>query len=364
MAELIPLRNIWLLFLYAADLVEFRDRFESEVEAARDLPELVANLLSFAVEERFKRNLSRGYRPHAATLTRVRGRIDVLETTSRSLMDRGQVACRFQEHTLDTPRNRLVRAALNRLAGTVKVDQVARRCRQLAEGFSRMGVTGARPSWGEIASDQIGRNESADKFMVALARMVFDLTIPTETSGRVVGTLPDAEPHLVRCLFERAIGNALRLEMAPQGWRVSQGRRLAWPALVQTSGMAAILPGMQTDIELNHSLERRRIVIDTKFTAILTASTYREAILKSGHLYQLYSYLRTQENPNDPISLTTEGMLLHPQTGGAVDEAMEVQGHLMRFKTIDLTAAPTAFERGLRQIMSESSVGMHLIRVA
>jgi len=360
MADLIPLRNIWLLFLYAADLVEFRDRFDGEVEAARDLPDLIANLLSFAVEERFRRNLSRGYRPRAATLSRVRGRIDVLETTSRRLMDRGQVACRFQEHTMDTPRNRLVRAALNRLAATVQVDQLARRCRQLAEGFARMGVTGARPSWGEVASDQIGRNESTDRFMVALARMVFDLTIPTEISGRVVGTQPDAQQHLIRRLFERAVGNALRLELAPQGWRVSQGRRLSWPASVQTSGLAAILPGMQTDIELNHSLEGRRIVIDTKFTSILTASSYREEILKSGYLYQLYAYLRTQEDPDDPASLTADGMLLHPQTGGAVDEAMEIQGHQMRFKTIDLTAPSGAFEQGLHEIISVRSVGMHL----
>ena len=118
MADSIPLRNLWLLFLYAADLVQFRDRFDSEIEAARDLPDLIANLLSFAVEERFRRNLSRGYRPRAAVLSRVRGRIDLLETTSRSLMDRGQVACRFQEHTFDTPRNRLVRENLVSVGST------------------------------------------------------------------------------------------------------------------------------------------------------------------------------------------------------------------------------------------------------
>jgi len=359
-ADPIPLRNIWLLFLYAADLVQFRDRFDSEVEAASDLPDLIASMLSFAVEERFKRNLSRGYRPRAAVISRVRGRIDVLETTSRSLMDRGQIACRFQEHTIDTPRNRLVRSALNRLAGTANDAKAAHRCRQLAEDFARLGVTGRRPSWGEFARDLIGMNESTDKFMVALARMVFDAVIPSEDPGRTAGYLPDAQQHLIRRLFERAIGNAMRIEMAPQGWRVSQGRRLAWPALGQSAGMAGILPGMQTDIELNHSLTGRRIVIDTKFTAILTASSYRHDILKSGYLYQLYAYLRTQEDPNDLASLFAEGMLLHPQTGGSVDEAMEVQGHRMRFKTIDLTAPPTAFERGLREIVDECAVGTRI----
>lgn len=33
MATSIPLRNIWLLFLYAADLVQFKDSSKVEVES-------------------------------------------------------------------------------------------------------------------------------------------------------------------------------------------------------------------------------------------------------------------------------------------------------------------------------------------
>jgi len=211
-----------------------------------------------------------------------------------------------------------------------------------------MGVIGPRPSWTELASDQIARNESADRFMVALSGMVFDTSIPTEEMGDVTGTLPNVNDHLVRRLFERAVGNALRLELQPNGWSVAQGKRLSWPVDSSSPGMAAILPGMQTDIELNHPASRRRIVIDTKFTTIFTSSNYRDHILKSGYLYQLYTYLRSQERPDDPVSLTAEGMLLHPQTGGAVDEEMTIQGHQMRFKTINLMGDVATFEMGLR----------------
>ena len=40
----IPLRNIWLLFLYAADLARFKEQLSVEAESASDLPELVARL--------------------------------------------------------------------------------------------------------------------------------------------------------------------------------------------------------------------------------------------------------------------------------------------------------------------------------
>ena len=352
MAAPIPLRNVWLLFLYAADLIKFRDKFDYEIENARDLPDLVARLLSDVVEERLRRNLSRGYRQRTATLSRVRGRIDMLETTTRSLMDRGRIACRFEEHTMDTPRNRLVRAALSRLGARVADDLVAHRCRQLSGDFTRMGVIGARPSWPELASDQIARNETADRLMVALARMVFDTIIPTEVEGQVTGTSPDVSIHLIRRLFERAVGNALRLELKPSGWSVTQGKRLAWPIDSASPGMAQILPGMQTDIQLNHSTTGQRVVIDTKFTTIFASSMYRDEILKSGYLYQLYAYLRSQERHADPVSLKTEGMLLHPQTGGAIDEEMNIQGHRMRFKTLDLTCDSATFEMELRHLYS------------
>lgn len=351
MAHSIPLRNIWLLFLYASDLLQFKGRFDHQVEAARDLPDLIARVLTHVVDERLRRNLSRGYRPKAAILSRVRGRIDMLETTSRNLTDRGRIACRFEEHTMDTPRNRLIRAALEKLSSRVLDDVVAHRCRQLAGDFTRMGVVGFRPSWMELATDQIGRNESGDRFMVALARMVFDTIIPTEDVGNVAGTRPDIDDHLVRRLFEKAVGNALRLELAPHGWTVTQGKRLSWPVETASPSITAILPGMQIDIELNKAIAGRRIVIDTKFTSIFTKSNYRVQILKSGYLYQLYAYLRTQERTDEPSTLKAEGILLHPQTGGTVDELMVIQGHKIRFKTIDLMAEPGEFETSLRAMV-------------
>jgi 5-methylcytosine-specific restriction enzyme subunit McrC len=351
MAVPIPVRNIWTLFLYAADLVQFVGRFDSEVEAARDLPELVGRLLTRAVEERLQRNLSRGYRPKAAVLARVRGRIDMLETTTLRLMDRGVIACRFDEHTLDTPRNRLALAALDRLAGRIDNNLVAHACRRLAGDLTRLGVSGTRPSWSELAKDQIARNETQDRFMVALSRLVFEISIPSAQEGRIATTVPDVGPQLIRQLFERAVGNALRLELSPFSWAVRQGRRLAWPTTFVSSGLSTILPGMKTDIELHHSASGRRIVIDTKFTSILTSSTYRDQILKSGYLYQLYTYLRTQERDDEASSISVEGILLHPQIGGSVDEWMDLQGLRMRFKTINLTAQPGEFEASLRKIV-------------
>ena len=87
----IPVRNVWLLMLYASDLVRMRGHDRLALEAMPDdLPDLIAEILAHSVEHRQRRNLNRAYRSRRAVLDRVRGRIDVLATERHRLLQRGR----------------------------------------------------------------------------------------------------------------------------------------------------------------------------------------------------------------------------------------------------------------------------------
>lgn len=357
----IPIRNIWLLFLYAADLAQFKNVLHVDKEAARDLPELVASVLTNVVEKRLGRNLSRGYVPRHAVLSRVRGRIDVLATTTGQWLEKGRVACRFQEHTLDIPRNRLVRAALDFLAAVVDRPDLAHKCRALSQLLGRQGVSSLRPSRADLASDQISRNEADDVPMVSLAKMVFDVFIPNEQEGQDRAATLDYDAHLIRRVFEKAIRNALRIQLQPLGWRVQGGCKLRWPVDHASEGIMDHLPSMRTDIELVHTGQRRKIVIDTKFTKIFSDSLYRSELLASDYLYQLYTYLNTQTAQQKALGIDySEGMLLHPMCGRAVDAYVDMQGHRLQFRTIDLTSSADEFERQLQTIVSDPEMSLQM----
>ena len=348
----IPVRNVWLLFLYAHDLARFQGRFEGEIEDSPDFKSLIARLLCHVLEIRLRRNLSFGYRRRADTLKRVRGRIDILMTHSRDLFRRGEIACRFEELTIDTPRNRLLRAALGALPRQLDDQVLAHRSKTLANALGRAGVSGAMPSRAEMASDQLARHEAEDRLMVSLARAVFDLVLPTENEGPRSLLKAQREDTQFTKLFERAVGNFFAAEMPrEEGWRVYPGKQIYWPVDSASPGIDDYLPIMVTDIILENEQENRRIIIDTKFTNILTKSHFGDGDrFKTGHIYQLYSYLRSQERDDDPRSLYSEGMLLYPSIGFDVDETAEIQGHLVRFATIDLAATTTAFVARLRQL--------------
>ena len=81
----IPVQNVWLLFLYAFDLAQFRDHFKSEAKASPDYKALIARLLCHVTEKRLRRNLRFRYRYREDDMQRIRGRIDDLRTFSNEL---------------------------------------------------------------------------------------------------------------------------------------------------------------------------------------------------------------------------------------------------------------------------------------
>ncbi len=351
--EGIPVRNLWLLMLYASDLFRDLDSAKISVEDnPDDIPDLVAEILSRQVERRLKRNLSFGYQSREKVLGRVRGRINLFYTERHQLLYRGKVACRFDELTVDTARNRYVRAALEEISKIVHRKALAHRCRSLAASLRRMGVTGEAPGRSEVSVDRFGRHDTDDQRMVSAAQLAFNLALPTEMAGSKHLSLPEREITWIRKLYEKGIAGFYDIVLSKQGWRINAGKTLGWPIARKTSGIDKIFPTMRTDIVLDHSNAGRRIVIDTKFTSVVTRGWYREETVQSGYIYQIYAYLRSQEGNGDPLAENASGLLLHPSVGGMVNESVVIQGHEIRFATVDLGADAKEIRSQLLRVLS------------
>jgi 5-methylcytosine-specific restriction enzyme subunit McrC len=323
--------------LYASDLAQFRGTAPSLFERdAEHLPDLVAELLSAAVDERVRRHLTCGSRERRGDLTRIRGRIDFLRTEAHGLLSHGKVACAYREIIVDTARNRLVRAALEQSAAIVGSGRLRSKCRAQAALLRRLGVSRSRPTRWELGSDVISRNEASDLLMVSLARLAFDLALPLEDSGLVPMFEPDREETWVRKLFEKSVLGFAKLHLQPLGWTVSGNMPLDWPVVAGSAGASRLLPGMITDIVLTPPSAASKVIIDTKFTSIVAPGRYGKATFKSAHLYQLYAYLRSQEHEAKDWS-GAAGVLLYPAVETSVDEYIAMNRHRIRFVTVDLS---------------------------
>ena len=358
----IPVRNIWLLLLYASQLYrELPETRRVELENAPDpIPDLVAELLANAVERRMRRNLTVGYRRRADILNRVRGRIDLLRTERRQLLQRGQVACSFDELTADTPRNRCVREALLLLARVVKRESMAQRCREVAARLSLAGVQSepdARRLSGHILRSGAGWTDAEERQMLAAARLAFDLAIPSEEAGAALFPVTSRNLHYVRRLYEYAVYGFYNVVLPHRGWDVNHGSRLRWPIADATARVAGLMPGMITDIVLRQPADvgEQRIVIDTKFTSITTVGQHGNQTFKSENIYQMYAYLRSQEDTGDSLWRHATGALLYPSLGVNYNEAAIIQGHRVRFATVDLASDSQTIRRQLLRISDKET---------
>lgn len=344
LAGRVPVRNLFVLLLYASGLARFEAAFSGAFDdlperAEGDLRALLARMLVWAVRQRLRRNLSRGYVGRAADLTRVRGRIDLARTVTSGLLDRGRVACHFEELTFDTPRNRLVRAALAHAAARIAEAELAAACRGLARDLEALGVGAGLPARAELSRDVIGRNDAHDLLMVSVAKLLVAPELPWNRPGaRALGTAGD--DLVFWKIYETAVARILELHLP--GRVKAQGSR-PWPLADATAGAAALWPRLAPDIVVRRAEGASPLVIDTKFTG-MTERHHAAERFKTAHLYQMLAYLAT-----DPqvAGAPAEGLLLYPRIGGEpTEEAATVRGYRLRLATVDLAAEPrTIVER-------------------
>ena len=264
---------------------------------------LVAEILTYAVERRLRRNLSFGYQRVNADLTRVRGSINFLRTECHQLLQRGRVASTYEELTVDTLRNRFVKAALLELSRAMNHrdnQKLVRKCRVASGRMARAGISDSPASMYRRRRQEFStsRINTEDREMLAAARLAFDLSLLTEDAGASRLAMPSYEGESW-ALFEGAVRGFYAKNLGDKGWEVSRGSRTHWPVEPEQRTPRLILPSMQTDIVLKRPNPQHRIIVDTKFKSVMVRGRYGRETLRSGDIYQLYAYLRSQEKPCD-----------------------------------------------------------------
>src|ERR1035438_5047421 len=120
----IPVRNVWYLLLYAWDMARWRGRWPIAAEGSPRLLGLLARVLSAGTRDLLKRQLGRAHMVHRETLRGIRGRVDFAGSLKRLTFEHAAAHCVFPELSVDTPKNRILRATLHRLASDPRLKHV------------------------------------------------------------------------------------------------------------------------------------------------------------------------------------------------------------------------------------------------
>lgn len=347
----IPIRNAWHMLLYAWDMVALGERWRGAAEHSPSLLALLARVLADATDSLLTRDLARQHQHERVVVDGIRGRVAWPPTLARQQHLRGTTTCDVPVLVVDTPRNRILKATLTRLAtdgrlaptGNTSLADLRGRLRRLAREM--VGVRDVRISPSDFSRLQLGRNDRAYALPMAICELLQRGQVPTEESGDHVLRALLRDEIRFHQLFEKFVLGFYRHHLA--GWR-ARSETLRWP---DTGSGSDFVPVMRTDVSLDEQqAPHRRIVVDTKFYGSPLAKRHERSRFHSANLYQMYAYLRTQEHLGDRYR-DARGLLLYPAVGEHLDERLQVQGHEIRVATVDLADGWEAVEARLLAVV-------------
>ena len=174
-----------------------------------DLLELLIRLFADRLRAALRSGLPRRYLAREEDLPLLRGRLDVIRQTTHLAVRPDRLACRFDELSEDTPLNRVLKAAVKRLADRARTAANVRSLAELAARFEFVGDSRA-PLDEQVRLD---RTNAAFHGLYCLARLLLRGDWQSTASGGQPGF---ALLFPMNELFEKFVGRSLKRALAPR----------------------------------------------------------------------------------------------------------------------------------------------------
>lgn len=350
----IPIRNLWHMLLYAwNEPPNPSNSLKQDEETAPTLDTLLCLILIRLIEQRFRIGLGRNYLDENHIIKGIRGQINFGESLKKNLFIQGKTFCRYQEFGINVPKNQIVRTTLQRMVslgnfGVNKSDaqELSQRLRRAS--MTMDGVDIVELSLEFINRQQLGRNDRDYRIMLAICRLLLQRHMPLPVVGQ--SQLPSVDTYglLLHDIYEKFVANFYKYHLLD--WQVDSQKILKWNKRFENP----YLPIMKPDLVLEEKSSKRTIVLDTKFTPQTVRNQFGGEKFQSGHLYQMYSYLRTQEELSDHKRVAS-GILLYPASRiNRLNERIELLNHNIHISSIDLSTPWQEIEMNLLDLISET----------
>ncbi len=222
-----------------------------------------------------RRGLPHRYRRRQDDLSLLRGRLDIRRQIARHAVRSDLLACEFDELSVDTPLNRVLKATVVRLRSIARHPANARKLTELSARFEFVGES-RDPLREPVTLD---RTNITFHRLYAWSRLFLSARWQSTTTGTSTGV---ALLFPMNDLFEAFVGRAMQSVLPPGSTRLQHTDRHALTERDQS------LFALRPDIVVNGD-----IVIDTKWKELVPG----EQILgvEQSDIYQMLAYAHAYE---------------------------------------------------------------------
>jgi 5-methylcytosine-specific restriction enzyme subunit McrC len=295
------------------------------------LLEILIRVFCDKLTEALRKGMPRRYITCEDDLPTLRGQLDLTRQFTRHAVNPSRLACRFDLLSENTPLNRIMKAAVQRLVRLSRRPANQQRLHELAFVYADIAdVPASALRWDQVVIDRTNRSWQE---LFAMAQLFLQDRYQTTTGGAGQGTAMLFE---MNALFEEYVGRLIARALAGTGLTVSlQGGRL-FCLSTQDSGRA--LFQTRPDILIRQG-GRVVHVIDTKWKRISARIDDPKQGVSQADVYQMMAYAQLYDAPR----LT----LLYPHYPGlggqdTVHGRYSITGHATILETASIDVANSA----------------------
>ena len=325
---MIRVRNLFHMLAYAFSALTEQGYRAVATEDFDNAAELCAAILERGVSLQLKRGLGQEYVNRTEARSSLRGTIKVTESVKSQVIWRRQLVCSYDEFSVDTTMNRVIKATVALLVRSDISRARKKSLKKLMVFFADVrDIDLHRVDW----NMRFERNNRTYRMLMAVCWLVAKGLLQTQSDGSVRMMDFFDEQRMSR-LYEKFILEYYRREYP----RLRASASFVEWAL--DDGMSEGLPAMRSDITL--SAGGRVLIIDAKYYAATMQRNFDKRSVHSGNLYQIFAYVKNKQAALERAGESTEvsGMLLYAATDEEVqpDVTYRMSGNQIGVRTLDL----------------------------
>lgn len=325
---MIRVRNLFHMLAYAFSALTEQGYRAVATEDFENAAELCAAILERGVSLQLKRGLGQEYVNRTETRSSLRGTIKVTESVKSQAILRRQLVCSYDEFSVDTTMNRVIKATVALLVRSDISKARKKSLKKLMVYFANVREIDLHTVDWNMRYD---RNNRTYRMLMAVCWLVVKGLLQTQSDG-ATRMMDFFDEQRMSRLYEKFILEYYRRE---------HPRLRASASFVEWAlddGMSEGLPAMRSDITL--SAGGRVLIIDAKYYASTMQSNFNKKTVHSGNLYQIFAYAKNKQAvlEREGESVEVSGMLLYAATDEEVlpDVTYRMSGNQIGVRTLDL----------------------------
>ena len=325
---MIRVRNVFHMLAYAFSALTEQGYRAVATEEFDNAAELCAAILERGVSLQLKRGLGQEYVSRSEARSSLRGKIEVTESVKSQALLRRQLVCSYDEFSVDTTMNRVIKATVALLVRSDITRARKKSLKKLMVFFADVrDIDLHMVDW----NMRFERNNRTYRMLMAVCWLVVKGLLQTQSDGSV-RLMDFFDEQRMSRLYEKFILEYYRKEHPHLHASASF---IDWAL---DDGISDGLPAMRSDITL--SARGRVLIIDAKYYASTMQSNFEKRTVHSGNLYQIFAYVKNKQVALERLGEGTEvaGMLLYAATDEEIqpDFTYRMSGNRIGATTLDL----------------------------